>query len=74
MQRQYSRSIGTSKIPLKEGELLCKVCFYRERVRLNSLVLEPTDNMEIDESDDVEFNQDENTRDTSSSTMTCASA
>ena len=64
MQAQYSRSIGTSKIRLNEGDLLCKACFYRERARLDSILSNPTDNMEIDETNDLQHDLDDNTRDT----------
>ena len=37
IQTQYSRSIGMKKISLKEGDRLCKTCYYRERARFNKL-------------------------------------
>ena len=49
MQKQNRRSIGMSKIRIKEGDLLCKVWFYCERDRLDSLLSVSKDDMEIND-------------------------
>ncbi|CAM4796483.1 unnamed protein product [Rotaria magnacalcarata] len=47
MQKQYTRSIGMKKISLKEGDRLCKICYYRERARFEKLYSSQGESMEI---------------------------
>ncbi|CAF2229273.1 unnamed protein product [Rotaria magnacalcarata] len=47
MQKQYTRSIGMKKISLKEGDRLCKICYYRELARFEKLYSSPGESMEI---------------------------
>ena len=54
MQAQYSRSIGMSKISLKEGDLLCKVCYYRERARFDKLYSSQAESMDIGDEEEKE--------------------
>ena len=49
IQTQYCRSIGMKKIYLKEGDRLCKICYYRERARFDKLYSSQGESMEIDD-------------------------
>ena len=62
MQTQYTRSIGMKKISLKEGDRLCKICYYRERARFDKLYSIQGESMEIC---DEEVQEDEDSIDAS---------
>ena len=57
IQTQYSRSIGMKKISLKEGDRLCKTCFYRERARFDKLYSSRSESMDM-EYQAIEDNED----------------
>ena len=69
IQTQYCRSIGMKKIYLKEGDRLCKICYYRERARFDKLYSSQGESMEIDDQEidenvgsmDISNNISENT-------------
>ena len=58
IQTQYSRSIGMKQISLKEGDRLCKSCFYREPARNDKLYSSRGESMYMDYQE-IEDNEDE---------------
>ena len=57
MQTQYTRSRGMKKISLKEGDRLCKICYYSERARFDKLYSSQGESMEICD-EEVQKNED----------------
>ena len=54
LQEQWGRSIGTTEITLREGDRLCKVCFYTERARFDKLYQNEADSMDCGDEGSVE--------------------
>lgn len=51
MQAQYRRSIGMSKVVLREGDCLCEVCYHGERARFDKLYPGQAESMECGDED-----------------------
>ena len=59
LQARWSRPIGMTKIIVREGDLLCKVCYHRERDRFNKLYRTESESIGCGD-DDCEMQQCEN--------------